>query len=57
MEFTAQEWAFLKKEIENVEYGRIVIYCSPDKKAFNFTVEKSYRLPSEKTEQAARANG
>ena len=50
MELTEQEWLFLKKEIENVEYGRIVIFCSPDKKAFNFMVEKSFRLPSEKYE-------
>jgi hypothetical protein len=55
MELTEREWAFLKKEIENVEYGRVVIFCSPDKRAFNFTIEKSYKLPIEKNEQSAPA--
>jgi hypothetical protein len=55
MEFTEQEWAFLRKEIEKVEYGRIVIFRSPDKKALNFTIEKSYRLPGERSGQAGRA--
>jgi hypothetical protein len=50
MKLTEQEWAFLKKEIEDVKYGRIIIFCSPNKKTLDFTVEQTYKLPVKKND-------
>jgi hypothetical protein len=45
MELPEQVWEQLKKEIENVKYGRIIIFRSPEKKTFDFTVEHTFKVP------------
>jgi hypothetical protein len=45
MKLSEQDWTLIKKEIENIEYGRIIIFCSPKSDTLDISVEHRLKLP------------
>jgi hypothetical protein len=44
MKLSEDGWKRLRRAIEDTEYGRVVVFCSPDKRTLDFTVEQTYRI-------------